>query len=129
MVGVAGRLASDFVDLQIERNGALADLQRSRGMQHKVGFGGIELPQHDQQPWFFGSAVLQLDAFCASAARIGMTATGGRVVLGSSPQVKSIPISIEKKKNDSDAVPWTCQGAGPYSVTSMPTPYTPTPKT
>ena len=49
LVGVARRLAADFVDLQIERNGALADLQCSRRMQHKAGFGRIELAQHDQQ--------------------------------------------------------------------------------
>ena len=78
---------------------------------------------------FGGSAVFQLDIFCASAARIGMTAIGGSVVFGLSPQVKSMPMEIEKKKNDSDAVPCTCQGVGPESATSMPTPYTPIPNT
>ena len=51
------------------------------------------------------------------------------MVLGLSPQVKSMPMSIEKKKNDSDAVPCTCHGVGPDKDTSMPTPYTPTPNT
>src|SRR4051812_20551096 len=78
---------------------------------------------------FDGSCAFQFVFFPSSPVSSGMTATGGGVVFGVSPPVKSNPMSIEKKKNDSDAVPWTCHGVGPSRLTSMPTPYTPTPNT
>jgi hypothetical protein len=51
-----------------------------------------------------------------------MTATGGRLGASSSPQLKSMPMSIEKKKNESEAVPWACQRVGPSRVSLMSTP-------
>ncbi len=63
-----------------------------------------------------GSTVFQLVVFSISPAEDGHDRNRRQVVLGSSPQVKSMPISMEKKKNESDAVPWTCHGVGPDSV-------------
>src|SRR5690348_13840357 len=60
---------------------------------------------------------------------IGMTATGGSDVLRLSPQVKSMPMSIEKKKNDSEAVPFACHGVGPSSDSAMSMPNMPIPNT
>src|SRR5579859_6282240 len=76
-----------------------------------------------------GSAARQLLDFCNSPDAIGMTATGGRVVLRLSPQVKSIPMSTEKKKKESEAVPWACHGVGPSSVRSTSIPLTPSANT
>src|SRR5437016_901903 len=71
----------------------------------------------------------QLLCFPISPTRIGMTAIGGNVVSRRSPQVNSIPISTEKNRKESDAVPLACHSAGPSSVREMPIPNTPIPKT
>src|SRR5205085_1271876 len=76
-----------------------------------------------------GSCAFQLLRLPSSLATIGMTATGGSVVSRASPHVKSMLTSIEKKKNEIDAVPCACHGVGPSSVRSMPSPQTPTPNT
>ena len=76
-----------------------------------------------------GSSARQLLSLPSSARSSGSTATGGSVVLRLSPQVKSMPMSIEKKKNESEAVPLACHGVGPSTVSAMPTPKTPMPNT
>ena len=108
---------------------ALADLQRPDRVQHDAALGRVELAQRDQQFDPAGSTARQLLCFPISAVRMGITATGGSVVSRLSPQVKSMPMSTEKKKNDSDAVPWACHGVGPSSVGRCRCPHTPTPNT
>ena len=70
----------------------------------------------------FGNTAFQLLCLPSSPERIGITATGGSVMLWLSPQVKSTEMPIEKKRKEIDAVPWACQGVGPSSVRSMSTP-------
>ena len=69
-----------------------------------------------------GSTARQLLRLPSSPPTIGITATGGSTVSRSSPQVKSIGIEIEKKKNEILPLPCACQGVGPSIVrsTSMP---------
>ena len=128
LVRVAGRLAAELVDLEIERHSRWLICSVPAGCRMKPASEGSSWRSATSSFVFGGSAVRQLLAFWASAASSGITAIGGSVVFGSSPQVTSIPISIEKKKNESDAVPCTCQRRRAFEVTSMPTPYTPMPK-
>ena len=69
LIGVARRLAPDLIDFQIERNGALADLQSPCRMEHEGGLAGIELAQHDQQ--------LQIRRQCGLPVR-GLLRLGGQ---------------------------------------------------
>src|SRR5216684_220522 len=76
-----------------------------------------------------GRIARQLLCLPSSPVRIGMTAIGGSVVSRLSPQVNSMPMSTEKNRKESDAVPLACHGVGPSRVNEMPTPNTPIPKT
>ena len=100
-------LTSNFINMQVERNGTLTDLQNTEWMQDKASDPSSSLRKETRMLFPSGSLARQLSILSNSVTRSGNTCTEGIVVFCASPQVisKSAEISISNNHRSIDKVP------------------------